>query len=293
MGTGGGASSSPVSTGLPPSSGFFLGGGGGGGFFLLNSPAALLMVLRCDCAGEGVLPASPPLPPPLALPRYPPTLPDTPYFWSRLFALLTPDATCSPCLSRKLFAVDAADFASENDTELGFFLKSDIVFSAACFCAHVVPSDGAPWAGGGDGVELLPKPPNFENRDCSSLTDPDPAAGGAAGLLAPDREGGGGGNTCLFPPLIPSPGTETPAAPNRLTAPWFRKPVCRLGAAGAGSPGEAPGEGPGEALLPRGGRRGGRLGGGGFAVAEYGGGGGLTAVSLPSAPSLRAGGGGR
>lgn len=289
-------SSSPASTGLPPSAGFFLGGGGGGGFFLPSSPAALLIVLRCDCAGEGVLPASAALlPPPLALPRYPPTLPDTPYFWSRLFAFLAPAATCSPCLSRKLFAVEAADFASENETELGFFLKSDIVFRAACFSAHVVPWAGAAaWAGGGGGVELLPKPPNFENRDCSSFTVPDPpAAGGGAGLLAPDREGGGGGKTPLLPPPMPSPGTETPEAPSRSTAPWFRNPVCRLGAAGAGSPGEAPGEGPGDALLFRGGSRGGKLGGGGFAAAEYGGGGGLAAGSLPSAPSLRPGGGGR
>lgn len=104
----------------------------------INPPAALLTASKCDCAGDPPLPGSVLLPP-FALPTYPPIFPDTPYFWSMLFAVFTPAATCSPCLSRKLFAVDAAERASAYDTDLGSLLKSDTVFKALCFCAHVVP----------------------------------------------------------------------------------------------------------------------------------------------------------
>lgn len=141
-----------------------------------------------------------------------------------------PAAACSPCLSRKLLAVDAAFRASENETDDGSFLKSLAVFKAACFCAHVVPP---PAAGGGLAVFI------FANRECSSPNcGPFPAgliAGGGAnppvregiggeavlvlagrGCDAVVREGGGNGGALL---PISKPGTETPAWPKRLTAP--------------------------------------------------------------------------
>lgn len=118
-------------------SGFLFGGGGGGGFFLPSIPAADPTAFICDCAPPAPPVAAPS--PPVPFPMYPPTFPDTPYFWSKPLAVLTPAATCSPCLCRKLFAVLAALLASDRDTELGFFLKSDMVFKAACFCAHVMP----------------------------------------------------------------------------------------------------------------------------------------------------------
>lgn len=59
--------------------------------------------------------------------------------WFKSLAALHPDATCSPCLSRKLFAVDAALLRSEADTEVGSFLNELAVFRAACFWAKEVP----------------------------------------------------------------------------------------------------------------------------------------------------------
>lgn len=170
-----------------------------------------------------------------------------------------------------------------------------MVLRAACFCAHVVP-----WLGGGgcgdavpSFVEDLPMP-NLENRAWSSFTEVEEAGGGAVaelglGLALADR--GGGSTGLLPPPPIPSPGTDNPAEPSRSTAPWFRKPVCLLGASGAGSRGCAPGE----LVFCRGGSRGGRLGGGAFPATEVYGGGGLVTGAPPSAPSLRlvGGGGGR
>lgn len=192
----------------------------------------------------------------------------------------------------------AALFASDSETELGFFLKSDIVLSAACFCAHVVPCAG----GGGDavppvaGAGLDPPPiPNLPNRDCNSLM-PEPAGlGGGFGLLLPIVGGGSGALPLVLPlPLIPSPGTDTPAAPSRSMAPWFKNPACRLGGDSAAT---------GDAVFCRGGNRGGRLGGGGFEVAPtvervYGGGGGVLLLLPPPscnglAPSALLGGKGR
>lgn len=38
-----------------------------------------------------------------------------------------------------MFAVDAAFFASDKDTDEGSFCSDVAVLRAACFCAHVVP----------------------------------------------------------------------------------------------------------------------------------------------------------
>lgn len=159
----------------------------------------------------------------------------------------------------------AAVLASEKETELGFFFKSDMVRSAACFSAQVVPCAGAAAVGAVEPCPPPPPSPSLPNRDCSSLLPPDPPAGlDGFGLLRPIVGGGSGGRLFPFPlPLIPSPGTDTPAAPSRFKAPWFRNPpppppppplALGLGVVG-------------EALFCRGGSRGGRLGGGGFAAA--------------------------
>lgn len=153
-----------------------------------------------------------------------------------LFAAVYPATACSPCLSRKLLAVDAAFRASENETDDGFFLKSLAVFKAACFCVHVVPP---PAAGGGLAVFI------FANRDCNSPNcGPLPAGrvAGGGGANPPVREGmggdavlvlagrggdavvreGGGNGGALLP--ISKPGTDTPASPKRLVAPSFSIP---------------------------------------------------------------------
>ena len=92
----------------------------------------------------------------------------------------------------------------------------------------------------------------LEKRFCSSLTG-DAAAGEARGGGGLGEDGVAG----LVRP-IPSPGTEMPAAPSLLTAPWFNKllllpPVLRGVRTGAGLP---------ELVL--GGSRGGNLGGAGL-----------------------------
>jgi hypothetical protein len=68
-----------------------------------------------------------------ASPPYAPTLSAIPYLVFNLLADCQPDLTCSPCLSRKLFAVLAAALASLKETEDGSFRKFDAVFKAACF----------------------------------------------------------------------------------------------------------------------------------------------------------------
>lgn len=155
-----------------------------------------------------------------------------PYFWLKLLALWYPDLTCSPCRWRKLLNVDAADRASETETDDGFLWKSAAVRSAACFCSVVVPSVGG-------GVEdwwlATADLPSLANLFCNSLMWPPPlplllvvvggggggekapARGGGAGLLALDRVGGAGAD---FP--MPSADTETPAAPSLFIAFWFR-----------------------------------------------------------------------
>lgn len=124
--------------------------------------------------------------------------------------------------------------------------------------------------------------PRRENRPCSSLicpldgfVDSPPAEDVVVGA----RVGGAAG---VFP--IPNPGTDIPAAPRRLTAPWFRRLLGWLLPVETGLCVWA-----GDALPLRGGRRGGSDGGPplGF-TREYGGG----AAFLSGLP-LRAGGGGR
>ncbi len=77
-----------------------------------------------------------------------------------------------------------------------------------------MPSLGASGSDLGDEVE------NRENRDWSSLSCKVfvvEAAG--AGLCEGDVVAGGGRGVFGFDPPIPKPGTETPAAPSRLSAP--------------------------------------------------------------------------
>lgn len=127
MGIGGGSSSAEppgAGTGTPPSPGFFF-GGGGGGFFFPARPGIAEAFAVCACR--------------LVLLAKPPTFSATPYFWFMLFAVCNPEATCSPCRCRKLFAVPAAALASANDTDEGSFWNDEAVLRAACFCAHVVP----------------------------------------------------------------------------------------------------------------------------------------------------------
>jgi len=106
----------------------------------------------------------------------------------------------------------AAVLASLKDTEDGSLRNEDAVFNAACFSANVVPWLGA--SGLGEDVEDI-----REKRDCSSLSCV-LATGEAVGaeLSVGDRDGGGNG--CLdFAPLMPNPGTDTPAAPSLFKAP--------------------------------------------------------------------------
>ena len=65
-----------------------------------------------------------------------------PYFLFNPLPTFHPCATCSPCLSRKLFAVEAVAFASERETEEGSLRKEEAVLRAACFWAKEVPCDG-------------------------------------------------------------------------------------------------------------------------------------------------------
>jgi hypothetical protein len=136
-----------------------------------------------------------------------------PYFWLRELADFHPDATCSPCLWRKLFAVDAVAFKSEADTLDGSLRKLLAVLSAACLSAHDVPVAGA--SAGDFGPVIL------ANRFCSSfICDPGPAAT-EGGVLVFELEfcrggtggdgfaRGGTGGEAVRP--MPRPGTDTPA----------------------------------------------------------------------------------
>ena len=66
----------------------------------------------------------------------------TSYFLFSAFAPFQPVATCSPCRSRKLFAVAAELRASESVIEEGSFRNWEAVRRAACFWAKEVPWDG-------------------------------------------------------------------------------------------------------------------------------------------------------
>ncbi len=107
------------------------------------------------------------------------TLPAIPYFWFSPFADFSPDATCSPCLCWKSFAVDAALLRSEADTLLGSSRRLLAVRRAACFSAHVVPVVGAGAVVPEDDVDiwenLFCNPPNCGFRLAS--------AGGATDVL--------------------------------------------------------------------------------------------------------------
>lgn len=238
MGTGGAALSPCTPPARAMSSGFFFGGGGAGFFFAIR-PAARL---------DRPSPASA---------VNPPTLPASPYFSFAAPALCRPAATWSPCRWRKLFMVEKAARASVVDTAPGSCRNAAAVRSAACFSANVVP-----WLGGGGASGLAAAVPSLENRDCSSfICAPAPAEG-----VAPAE----GGATRGFP--MPSPGTETPAAPSLLMAPWFTSPA-RAGDPGGGDrTGRAGGDvgvgdiAAGEPEPDRGGSRGGRLGGPGLAL---------------------------
>ena len=130
-GIGGGAAS--FETPWPANSALFT--GGGGGFFFPRDPTSnpsficppVVLSLNSICgladSGDCVF----------EIPPYAPTLSAIPYLVLNLFADCHPDLTCSPCLSRKLFAVLAAVLASLNETDDGSFRKEDAVFSAACF----------------------------------------------------------------------------------------------------------------------------------------------------------------
>jgi hypothetical protein len=106
---------------------FFFGGGGGGGFF--PSPPDVDWVGDARAGGGGE-----------AGDLYLAMLSATPYFWSRAFAEFQPVTACSPCRSRKLFAVDAVPLISASETFDGSFRKLSAVFRAACFWAQVVPA---------------------------------------------------------------------------------------------------------------------------------------------------------
>jgi len=167
----------------------------------------------------------------------------------------------------------AATFASLNDTEDGSFLNADAVLSAACFCANVVPSDGL--------SDLGDAAVSRENRDCNSFNWGDAFVCAVGDFVGEFDAGGGNGG---FLPSIPNPGTDTPAAPNLSSAPWFIIPLCVSGSVEVYLGGELIG-----VEFCRGGSRGGRLGGFPF-VADVGGG---NIGLRPSAPSFLAGGGGR
>lgn len=74
-----------------------------------------------------------------------------------------PEAIWVPCLSWKLFAVEAALRASESETDEGSVRNAFAVLIADCFCAQLVsPEDCCGVTAGGDAI--------LENRDWSSLS---------------------------------------------------------------------------------------------------------------------------
>jgi hypothetical protein len=73
------------------------------------------------------------------------------------FARPATEPTSSPCRWRKLLKVEAADAASEADTEAGSLCMADAVWRAARFWAQVVPAVpvAVPAAGVGAGGEVV------------------------------------------------------------------------------------------------------------------------------------------
>jgi hypothetical protein len=118
--------------------------------------------------------------------------------------------------------VEAAARASDAETELGSLRKLAAVCSAACFWAKVVPSAGTGAGAAADADAALDEPvpvPRRAKRDWSSLSC-EVFAGAGAGERAGDA--GLVGFAALAGLLIPSAGTEIPAAPRRSAAPVFK-----------------------------------------------------------------------
>jgi hypothetical protein len=134
------------------------------------------------------------------------------YFLFQELAFCAPAEICSWWRSRKLFAVLAADFASERETEDGSSLKDWAVLRAACFWARVVPLfvalAGASGGEVGVGLEL-----EFmrEKRDWSSFIF---KVGGDVAWAPSDAV-----LLSLLP--MPRPGTDIPASPNLFEASWL------------------------------------------------------------------------
>lgn len=113
-----------------------------------TAPMAPAQGLACPVWFEEVVPCSAAGDPAAA-----PTRSEILYFLFSPLPTFQPWATCSPCRSRKLFAVEAVALASASDTEDGSLRKDEAVFKAACFSAQVVPVDGeGEAAGGGEAV---------------------------------------------------------------------------------------------------------------------------------------------
>lgn len=130
-------------------------------------------------------------------------------------------------------------------------------------CLHEGSDDD--WAGAvGVGFDPVAR---REKRCCNSFS----------WLGWPCVEGGVGAAVCVLLLLIPKPGTDTPACPSRLSAPWFR--VAGLGADGCVA---SPYVGGGAGVFSSGYSfcLGGRTGGG-LAAAALGGGGGVARAGRP------------
>lgn len=114
-----------------------------------------------------------------------------------------------------MFAVEAALFASDNESDDGSLWNERAVLTAACFWAHVVP-----WLGAGAGAVVAGDAEDGDDmrakRDCSSLN----CAGGVAVPPAGcGLRGGGLGGEAVRPML--NPGTETPDWPSLCRESWF------------------------------------------------------------------------
>lgn len=141
IGIGGGSCAPPPPAAPPPpppNPKFFFGGGGGAAFFplALIGAAATVPDSCCPCTGPGA--CCPDCCPPII----PPTLFEIPYLLLNRFAVPAAEATCAPCRSRKLLAVEAVARASERETEEGSFWNDCAVLKASCFCFQVVPPPG-------------------------------------------------------------------------------------------------------------------------------------------------------